>query len=172
MSLAFGGQPSAGDNGGRSFIFTSFVPTTSWSKLYWGPSSAALPTAALDGTADPLTFTGIAGQVATWQGTTSWTNPDTGGTSTGVPIRVRVTVTGLGGTPWVLSTSVAGLDPGIGTGIGAVVNNISLSNFTALVQFEADLPPTDGTFVAINPIRNGAGKTLSSFTGGFYSAAP
>lgn len=173
MNAAFSGAASAGDAGGRTIAFTSFTPTTSWVELYWGPSSSALPTAGLDGTNHSLTFSSIAGTTATWAGTTSWTNPNTGTVHTGVPIQLRITITGLGATPWVTSTSIPGLDPGPGTGIGAVVDNsASWLDFSANSQFLADIP-TDGAgnFIALNTVQqSGGGLTRSSFTGAFYEA--
>jgi hypothetical protein len=154
--------------------FTGFDPDTTWSQLYWGPASNALPTAGLDATPHALAFSGISGTTATWAGTTSWTNPTTSITHTGVPIELRITITGLGGTPWALSTGIPGLDPGPGTGIGAVVDDSTLqADFSANVQFLADIP-TDGSgnFIALNSVQNGGGQTVSSFTGGFYTAAP
>jgi hypothetical protein len=92
---------------------------------------------------------------------------------TGVPIKVTVTITGLGGTPWALSTSIAQLDPGVGTGIGAVISDAAGTPFSANTQFLADIP-TDGAgnFIAVNTIQNGGGKTVSSFTGAFYTRVP
>jgi len=164
---------SAGNAGGATVNFTAFSPSPSWSRLYWGPSSSALPTAGLDATQHALALSGISGTTATWAGTTSWTNPDTGTTHTNVPIQVRVTISGLSGTPWALSTGIPDLDPGPGTGIGAAVDDVSLTAFSANVQFLADIP-TDGAgnFIAINSVRNGGGKTLSSWTGAFYAATP
>jgi hypothetical protein len=109
--------------------------------------------------------------MATWAGTTSWTNPDTGTLHLGVPIQMRVTITGLGATPWVLATSIPGLDPGVGNGIGAVVDNSGAANFTANVQFLADIP-TDGSgnFIAINSVRVGGGLARSSVAPAFYEA--
>jgi hypothetical protein len=121
-----------------------------------------------------MPFSGIAGTTATWAGTTSWTNPQTGTVHTNVPIQLRITVTGLGGSPWALSTSIPTLDPGTGTGIGAVVDNsASQLDFSANTQFLADIP-TDGAgnFIALNSVLVGGGLTRSSFTGAFYSAAP
>jgi hypothetical protein len=164
---------SAGNPGGAGVAFTGFAPTTSWTELYWGPSSAALPGAGLDGSLHAMPFSGISGTTATWAGTTSWTNPSTGLTHTGVPIQMRITITGLGATPWVLSTSIPQLDPGVGTGIGAVVNNVALADFSFNTQFLADIP-TDGmgNFIAINSVQNGGNQTRSSYTGGFYSRVP
>jgi hypothetical protein len=120
-----------------------------------------------------LTFSGISGTTATWAGTSSWTNPSTGLTHS-VPIQMRINVSGLGGSPWVLSTSVAELDPGPGTGIGAVVDDsASRADFSANVQFLADIP-TDGAgnFIALNSVQNAGGQTRSSYTGAFYERAP
>src|SRR5262249_8404856 len=130
------------------------------------------PTAGLDGTSHALTFSGISGTTATWAGVTSWTNPTTGTVHTNVPIQLRITISGLLATPWVTSTSVPGLDPGVGTGIGAVVNNAGADNFPANSQFLADIP-TDGSgnFIPLNTVQAG-GLARSSFTGGFYAAAP
>jgi hypothetical protein len=162
---------SAGNVGGRNVTFTAFAPTTTWSQLYWGPASNALPRASLNNSLVTLSFVSISGTMATWQGNSNWVNPDTG-LSHSVPIQMRVTITGLGATPWVTSGSVSGLDPGPGTGIGAVVNNISQVDFTANVAFLADIPTDGSGYIAINTVRNTGGFTLTSFTGGFYSAAP
>jgi len=83
-----------------------------------------------------------------------------------------VTITaGLGGTPWSLATSVSGLDPGPGAGIGAVVANFPTAvNFTANVQFLADIPTDVSGFIPLNTVPQGTGgNTLSSYTGAFYS---
>jgi hypothetical protein len=162
------GAASAGDSGGRNMVFTGFSPGT-WSRLYWGPSSAALPRAALDGSLDLLSFTGISATTATWQGNTSWTNPGPGapGPHT-VPVRMVITISGLGATPWVTSGSVPMLDPGPGTGIGAVVVNFPTAvNFTVNVQFLADIPTDGSGYILLNTVPGGS--ILSSFTGAFYA---
>ena len=89
-----------------------------------------------------------------------------------MPIEMRITISGLGGAPWSLSTSVPTLDPGPGTGIGAVVANFPTAvDFTANVQFLADIPTDGSGFIPLNTVRQGTGgNTLSSFTGAFYSA--
>jgi hypothetical protein len=166
------GAASPGSSGGTNANYSAFSPGT-WGRLYYGPSSAALPTAALDGTPDALTFSGISGTTATWAGTTTWTNPGPGAAGPhAVPIEMRITITGLGGTPWVTSGSVPTLDPGIGTGIGAVVPNFPTAvDFTANVQFLADIPTDGSGFIPLNTVRQGTGgNTRSSFTGAFYSA--
>jgi hypothetical protein len=172
VSFAFSGAPSPGDPGGTNVAFTSFDPDTTWSELYWGPSSAALPTAGLDGSPHALTFSGGGGTTAIWAGTSGWTDPMDSTFYPAVPIELRITISGLGPFPWTVSTSVPGLDPGPGTGIGAVVDNsASFLDFTANVQFLADLP-TDGSgnFIALNSAPGG--MTNSSFSGGFYSVVP
>jgi hypothetical protein len=166
------GAASPGSSGGTNANYSAFSPGT-WGRLYYGPSSAALPRAALDGSLDALTFTGISGTTATWQGNTSWTNPGPGAAGPHVvPIRMVITITGLGGTPWVTSGSVPTLDPGIGTGIGAVVPNFPTAvDFTANIQFLADIPTDALGYIPLNDVRQGTGgNTLSSFTGAYYSA--
>jgi hypothetical protein len=173
VSFAVSGAPSPGAPGGSTIEFTNFVPNTTWTELYWGPDSTALPTAGLDGSPHALTLSGIAGTIATWAGTTSWTNPVDSTVHPSVPIQLRITITGLGGTPWALSTSIAGLDPGPGTGIGAVVDNsASFLDFDANVQFLADVPTDGPGFIALNTVQAGGGLTNSSSTGAFYSAVP
>jgi hypothetical protein len=174
VDYAFSGAPSPADAGGATVEFTNFTPDTTWSQLYWGPSSAALPTAGLDGSPHALTFDSISGTVATWVGTTDWTDPFDSTVYSGVPIEMRITCTGLGATPWVTSTSISGLDPGPGTGIGAVVDDsASFLDFSATVEFLADIP-TDGSgnFIALNDVSNAGGQTNSSYTGAFYSQVP
>jgi hypothetical protein len=173
VGFAFSGAPSAGDSGGQNVSFTGFTPDTVWLELYWGPSSDFLPTAGLDGSTHSLTFSSISGTTATWAGTSDWTNPTDSTTYTDVPIELRIDISGLGGTPWVISTSISGLDPGPGTGIGAVVDNsTSQADFTANVQFLADIPTDALGFIALNDVQQSGGQTNSSFTGGFYSAVP
>ena len=50
VDFAFSGAGAA-DAGGANFEFTNFVQTTGWIELYWGPSSAFLPTGATTGPA-------------------------------------------------------------------------------------------------------------------------
>jgi hypothetical protein len=166
------GAANPGLSGGTTVNYTAINPNTTWSKVYWGISTAALPGAGLDNTLHTLSFVSFSGQVATWQGTTSWTNPDTGTTHTGVPVRMVITVTGLGASPWVTPSTLASLDPGPGTGMGAAVNDTPRTNFQANVQFLADIP-TDGAgnFIPINNVRQGTGGTTrSSVTLAFYTA--
>jgi len=158
------GAANAGLSPGRNANFGPYTKSP-YTRLHWGPSSAALPRAGLNGTLTTLPFSGISGATATWQGTTSWTNPDTGTLHTGVPIRMRITLSG-GVTTWVLAGTVSGLS---GT-VGAVTsNNTTPSNFVGTVIFEADIPTDGGTgFIPINTIRIGGGLSVSSYTGAFY----
>jgi hypothetical protein len=103
-------------------------------------------------------------------GTTSYTNPTTGINYSSVPTELTVTVTGLGANPWVSFASVNGTDP---TGVGAVVNDSSGAQFSATLQFLANVGGSG--FQAINTFQQPAsptGLTNSSFNGAFYSAAP
>ena len=157
------GAASAGDSGGHTNNYSSFNPSA-FSALYWGPDSGFPSTAGLDGSTHVLTFSGISGDVATWAGTTTWLDHNTGIDHTGVPIELLVTVTGLGANPWVSFSSANGTDP---TGVGAVVNDSAGVNFSANLQF---LGNTGSGFQALNSITTG-GLTNSSFSGAFYSAA-
>jgi len=160
---------SGGDVGGWTFAYTGF-DTAGLSNLYWGPWDNTTPIASLDGTPHVLTLSSISGTVATWSGTTSWTDPNTSTFYPSISILVNVNVGGLGANPWLLSTSVPGLDPGVGTGIGAVVDNSSGADYTANFQFLADV---GSGYQAINTINQGSGGlTLSSFSAGFYTPEP
>lgn len=161
MTATESGAANAGLAGGRNVAFTAFTKPT-YTRLYWGPNSTALPRAALDGTLDDLT-------TITRAATTSWTNPDTGTLHTGVPIRMRVNLSG-GVTSWTLASSVSGMP----ASVGRVAANVTAGpaapvNFTANVIFEADIP-TDGAtgFIPLNTIRVGGGLSVSSFTHAFY----
>jgi hypothetical protein len=162
---------NAGNPGGITVEYNGFSIPSGIDELYWGPDSTALPTASLDGSPDSLTFSGISGTTATWAGTTSWTNPDDLVFHPIVPIELRITLSALGANPWVLSTSIADLDPGPGAGTGAVTINLSPGGptYQANVAFLADV---GSGFVALNSINNGGGLTTSSFSGGFYAPEP
>jgi hypothetical protein len=162
--------------GGSQLSFFNFTPTT-WTALYWGSWTApSNPTAGLDGSQHNLAFVGISGggTVATWQGTSPWTNPGDMMLYM-VPIQLTITlVTPPAGVVWVDSTTVTGLDPGAGTGIGAAVNVApagTAQSFTAQFEFKADVPTDDPTgFIPLGSVpTTGGGQTVSSFSGGFYS---
>ncbi|MCC6642885.1 MAG: PEP-CTERM sorting domain-containing protein [Deltaproteobacteria bacterium] len=171
--VAFGGM-LPGDPAGRDVIFTGFSLSPAAIDTYWGPGAASWITASLDGSPDALSFDSIGGTTARWLGTTSWTDPDTSTTYSSVAIELRITVTGLGATPWIFSTSVTGLDPGAGTGVGAVVDTLDGTDFTANLRFRA-LHPVTSAWTAINlfeqPIGS-PGLTTSSFGGAFFTVVP
>jgi hypothetical protein len=162
---------SAGSSGGVTNSYSGF-DTGAFSALYWGPQwGSDGPQATLDGTLHDLAFLGISGTTAIWQGTTSYTSPGGPGALSpcaSCPIRFVVDITGLGANPWVTERSVAGLSA-LAPGIGAVVDDSSGADFSANLQFQADL---GGGFVAINGVLQGApgGQTGSSVSGAFYSA--
>jgi hypothetical protein len=86
---------------------------------------------------------------------------------------MTVTIT-AGGLLWANATSIPGLDPGPGAGMGVAVtvaNGGTATNFTANVKFEADIPTDAPTgFIPLNNVQQGTGgNTVSSFTGAFYS---
>jgi hypothetical protein len=162
---------SAGNTGGITVEYNGFSIPSGITELYWGPDSTALPTASLDGSPDSLTFSSISGTLATWAGTTTWTNPMDLVVHTNVPIQLRITLSGLGANPWALSTSIVDLDPGPGAGTGAVTSNLAPGGptYQANIAFLADV---GSGFVGLNTISNGGGLTTSSFTGGFYAPEP
>jgi hypothetical protein len=162
------------DPGGADLSLFNFAPA-SWTQLYWGPDSSSLPAAGLDGMAHVLsTFAGISGggTIATWEGVTDWTDPSDSTTYTDVPLQLTITVT-AGGVMWVSSASIPGLDPGPGTGIGAVVDVApggTAQDLTVKFEFKADIPTDASGFVALSTIpQQGGGLTVASFSGGFYS---
>ena len=99
-----------------------------------------------------------------WDGTTSWTNPDTGLTHTGVPIRMTATVT-AGGLSFV--SPPTGAPGGLGATVKVVDPAGTCSTFTVKVEFFADIPTDGSGFIPINTVRS-SGATRSSFTGAFY----
>ena len=172
VDFAFTGGPTAADAGGVDVEFTNFTEVSGWIDLWWGPWAGASLAAGLDGSLHSLAFSGISGTTATWAGTTPWTNPTTLVFEPAIPVELRIDISLLGGLPWVLSTSVPDLDPGAGTGIGAVVPNSAGADFTANLQFVADV---GGGFIALNDVQQPAassGLTQSTFSGGFYETVP
>jgi hypothetical protein len=161
--------------GGSQLSLFNFSPT-SWTALYWGAASGDLPTAGLDGSLHSLSFGGISGgnTIVTWQGTSPWTNPSDS-TVHVVPIQLTITlITPPSGVVWTDSTTISGLDPGAGTGIGAVVNvapSGTAQNFTVQFEYKADIPTDDPTgFIPFSNVPQiGGGLTVESFDGGFYS---
>src|SRR6185295_10104362 len=112
VSYMFSGN---GQNaGGADLSLFSFSPT-SWTALYWGSWTAPSgPAASLDGSLHNLSFVGISGgnTIATWQGTSPWTNPGDMMVYV-VPIRLTITlVTPPSGVVWVDATTITDLDPG------------------------------------------------------------
>jgi hypothetical protein len=162
---------NAGNAGGITVEYNGFNIPIGITEMYWGPDSTALPSASLDGSPDTLTFSGISGTTATWAGTTSWTNPDDSVFHPNVPVELRITLSGLGPLPWQLSTSVDDLDPGPGSGIGAVTINLAPAGPTYQANL-AVLADIGSGFVALNSINNTGGSTMNSFTGGFYAPEP
>lgn len=164
----------AGASGGATLAYSDFLQTTGWQALYYGVASDALPAAGLSGTTSALTFVSAIGQVATWQGTTTWTDPNDSTTYNDVPTQFLMTITGLGSDPWILSTSVPGLDPGPGSGTSVVIHNTDGFDFTANVQFLADIPTDASGFIPINTVPQGppGGQTVTTWGIGFYTVIP
>jgi hypothetical protein len=167
---------NAQNAGGADLSLFSFSPTT-WTALYWGSwTGSSLPKAGLDGSLHGLSFVGISGggTIVTWQGNTPWTNPSDAMVHI-VPIRLTITlVTPPSGVVWVDSTTITGLDPGAGTGIGAVVDVApagTAQNFVVKFEYTADVPTDEPTgFVPVGTIpTTGGSQVQASFSGAFYS---
>ena len=152
---------SAGDIDGQSVTFTC-VDTT-WTKLYWGSSSGALPAAGLDGFLHTMTFTTFSSTVMWWAGTTDWKDPNTGIVHTGVPTLMTATIT-AGGLSFV--SPPTGAPGGIGATVKVVDPAGSCSTFTVKVEFFADIPTDGSAFIPLNTVP-GPGLR-SSFSGAFY----
>jgi hypothetical protein len=169
-----GNPPNPAGPGGTDVALFNFNPTA-WTALYWGPSGQNVPAASLDGSSHVLsTFLGISGvgdTVATWEGTSSWTNPGDMVVHT-VPIHFTLTIV-AGGLSFQPSTGIPGLDPGPGTGIDVVVDvapSGTATNFTTNWAFTADIPTDASGFIPLSDVpTTGGGLTMNSFGGGFYS---
>jgi len=165
---------SPADVGGVDVSLFNFSPT-SWTALYWGPFDQNLPAAGLDGQTHVLsTFLGISGvgnTVATWEGTSPWTDPGDM-TVYDVPIRFTLTIV-AGGLAFEPSTGIPGLDPGPGTGIDAVIDVAPMgtaTDFTTNWAFTADIPTDMSGFIPLSSVPQlGGSLTRTSFGGGFYS---
>lgn len=159
---------SAGNAGGVNFNFSSFSPG-SFSELYWGASSSNLPSAGLDGILHAMNFISFSGTQATWETTSNWYNPSTFLT-TSETIRLTITISGLGATPWVSANAPA---VGLPAALGAVVDDSLGSNFVANIAFTV---PTEGG-LALNSLQqlpscNSQSCAQSNFGGGFYYEPP
>jgi hypothetical protein len=159
--------------GGADVSLFDFDPTT-WTALYWGPFNNTFPAAGLDGSNHIMgTFLGITGggTIATWEGTTPWTNPGDMMVYI-VPIRFTLTIVS-GAVTFEPSTGVPDLDPGPGTGIDVVIDVAPAGtaiDFTTNWAFSADIPTDGPGFIPLADVpQTGGGLTLSSFGGGFYS---
>lgn len=139
-------------------------------QLNYGPAGAGL-----SGTADPFVFSGVSGQTATWTALTTWDNPNVIGTgTTAATTRLRMTITGLGGTPWITDLASVGLDDtGTFGALGAVADNSAGLDFDLTWDIMAD---TGGGYIAINSVQQPPGppydQTRSSVATGFYSTVP
>ncbi len=160
---SFSGSGVPGDSGGWDLNYSGFnIPvydTGFWQGL-WDPTSAA---AGLDGTAHTLTFTGLSvgNTVATWEGTTGWTAPDTTYYPS-IPVRLDVSVT-AGGLSWSTLPLAGYTFPAI----GAVIDNLGGVNYSLNASITADV---GSGYVPLNSISQPTGGlTQSSVSFGFYS---
>jgi hypothetical protein len=166
-SFGFVGDP--GDPGGRDVTYTAFdIVTPGLINLWQGLWDSTSASAALDGTPDTLSFSGVAGPTGTWTGTTSWLDPDTSTFHPAVPIQMDITIIG-GPVSWtVLPIPGVGFDPAL----GAVIDNSTGADYSINILFSADVPGPGG-FAPINTFHQGTpGDTLASVSLGFYSTVP
>ena len=165
---------NAANPGGIDAAVSNITPTT-WTALYWGPGSQNFPAAGLDGQnhvlANFLGISGVGNTVATWEGTSPWTNPGDNMVYQ-VPIRFTLTIV-AGGLSFEPSTGVPGLDPGAGTGIDVVIDVApggTAMDFTTNWASTADIPTDAEGFIPLANVPTlGGGLTVNSFGGGFYS---
>jgi hypothetical protein len=173
-TVNFGFTGNSPDPGGADVSLFNFSPS-SWTALYWGPFDQNAPAAGLDGQNHVLsTFLGISGvgdTVATWEGTSPWTDPGDM-TVYNVPIRFTLTIV-AGGLSFEPSTGIPGLDPGPGTGIDVAIDVApggTATDFTTNWAFTADIPTDGSGFIPLSTVPTlGGGLLVTSFGGGFYS---
>jgi hypothetical protein len=172
-AVQFGFTGNAANAGGADVSLFDFSPTT-WTALYWGPFDQNAPAAGLDGQNHVLSsFLGISGAgdtVATWEGTSPWTDPGDNMVHD-VPIRFTLTIA-AGGLSFEPSTGIPDLDPGPGTGIDVVIDVApagTATNFTTNWAFTADIPTDASGFIPISTVPLVGGGLTTSFGGGFYS---
>jgi hypothetical protein len=160
---------NAGTTGGMTISYSGF-DSTQYSELFWGAWEGAPIGASLNGlditTAELMTFSGIAGNTATWTGSTSWSWYSGNYLNYNSPIATRLTVKV---TPM---NFVPAADYGVPS-IGALAP--VTGPFSANLLFEANyfgnwLPLITG----YNSYQTLSGvQTAFTFSGGFYnSTAP
>jgi hypothetical protein len=114
-----------------------------------------------------MSFTSFNTTSMQWDGTTSWTNPDTGTLHTGVPIRTIVTITASNPAGMIFVSPPTGAPAGIGATVRVVDPAGSCTGFTMNVQTFADIPTDASGYIPINTVRS-SGTTRSTFTPAFY----
>lgn len=158
VDYAFVGT-SMGDSGGLTIEFQNFAPSA-FSELYWGPVGdilarlSVLPT----GESAAMQLVMAEGRYAQWQGWAWYYDQQNE----------------LRGTPTWLMATIYSASPGypawsILPGIGAVVDNSAGLDFSVHLFLQAT--DSGGNWMPLNSIPH-EGSSFSSFTGGFWSAAP
>ena len=143
--------------------------SSAFADLYYGLDQSTYGTlgAGLAGSLLPFNYVGASGQTATFTLISPYISP--GGTgdppSGNYPVRLEMTVTGLGATPWVDAVSL-----GLPADVGAVVQNTAGLDFTLSWQMQADM---GSGYIPLNGpggVPQNGGGTVSSFATGFYYA--
>ena len=161
ITTTFGGAASAGDAGGRDITFNCVDP--SWTKLYWGVSSAALPAAGLDASLHGLTYVVASATQMQWDAISPWTNPDTGVTAPNAQVRLIATITAGSAT---FALPPPGAPPSTNVLVKVVDPAGTCSSFTMKIEMFGN---AGAGFVPLNTIKQSpSNRTRSSFTGAFY----
>lgn len=156
---------SPGD-GIRTWSYSEF-DTAAFSELYWGPAGAVFSRLSGSGPGSTMTFSGISGggTVAYWTGTAYYL--DNSLQQRTAPTLFRATANNS--MSWILGSSV-GLPA-----VGAVVDNTAGVDFNVNLEF---LVWNGYSYMPLNAFGNlydhgsASPNTQTSFSGGFYSAAP
>jgi hypothetical protein len=166
VTFSTSGAASAGDAGGKNFIFSGFN-SSAYSDLYWGLSSPTSAAAGFDGSVSNFTFDQVLGSTAIWKATSNWFDP---ANSTNYNVTVNMDITLNGGAFWVTAGSL-GLDPNLGVlaNLSFVPSGPFFNTFN--IKFVGQGPPGSGlgSNTALNSFE---GQTNSSFNSGFYYDPP
>jgi len=143
--------------------------TSQFTQMYFGvnpdqPSQFYQPTVNLDGVETTLTFEGVQGTTAIWQGSTVANLSGSG--SITIPLQFLMVVTGLGNNPWIDPASVS-----LPSVMGAVVADPAGLDFEVQHYFQADY---GSGFGPLTPVPWGSqGGTVGSAVGfTFYVVRP
>jgi hypothetical protein len=149
---------------GINYSYSNF-DSSAFTNIYWGAWDLVSTSATLDGTPHNLTYSGIAGNTAVWEGVTSWFDHNNQINYKSLCIRLEITITGSGS--WVQASSV-----GLTGRSDYVWDTNQGQSFSANLQFfaKANVP---GGYQALSqfPVEH-QGNTQAEFSGGFFYTPP